>query len=266
MHRERVKQHLDELYARLNRRTYISPDPLQFLYDYKHPADREIVGLIAATLAYGRVTQILASVSNALDRMTRPSTFLAKATRKKLDATFLGFKHRFTTGDEMAAMLYGAKLVIEQYGSLGACFAHGGEAGHENIIPALTRFVGKLNEGAAGEAPSLLSDPEKGSACKRLNMYLRWMVRKDEVDPGVWSGVCPSKLLVPLDTHMFDICSKLGFTERKTADAKAAEEITNAFKTICPEDPVRYDFAITRLGIRDDMDPTAFIECCSRAE
>lgn len=263
MCREHLKEHLDALYTKLNRRQYISPDPLQFVYDYNRPLDREIAGLIAATLAYGRVTQILASVSNALDRMTRPSTFLAKATRKKLDDTFLGFKHRFTTGSELAAMLFGAKLAIERYGSLGACFAACVEEGDEDIRPGLARFVDSLNEGANGEAPSLLSDPEKSSACKRLNMYLRWMVRKDDVDPGGWNAVDPAKLIVPLDTHMFDICSKLGFTERKSADLKTALEITEGFRTICPEDPVRYDFAITRLGIRKEMDAQPFIEFCT---
>jgi uncharacterized protein (TIGR02757 family) len=257
-----LRQHLNSLYAKLNRREYVSPDPLQFLYDYKDPADREIVGLIASSLAYGRVAQILASVSNVLDRMTRPSKFLKRASRKKLDDTFLGFKHRFTTGAEMAAMLYGAKLVIEKYGSLGACLAKGVEGGDDTVIPALKRFVSKIDEGAGGEAKSLLPDPSRGSACKRLNMYLRWMVRCDEVDPGGWKGICPSKLIVPIDTHMHRICTELGMTKRKAADLKTAVEITEAFRGLSPSDPVRYDFCITRLGIRDELDPVPFIREC----
>jgi len=257
-----LKGHLDSLYARFNRREYVSPDPLQFLYDYRDPADREIVGLIASSLAYGRVAQILASVSNVLDRMTKPSRFLRRASRKKLDDAFLGFKHRFTTGKEMSAMLYGTKLVIEKYGSLGNCMAKGVEGGDNTVIPALKRFVTKIDEGAKGEAPSLLPDPSRGSACKRLNMYLRWMVRSDDVDPGGWKGICPSKLIVPIDTHMHRICTELGFTSRKAADLKTAVEITWAFRRLSPSDPVRYDFSLTRLGIRDELDPVPFIREC----
>jgi len=259
---DRLKAHLEELYARLNRREYVSPDPLQFLYDYKDPLDREIVGLIASSLAYGRVSQIIASVSNVLDRMTRPRKFIERASRKKLEGAFTGFKHRFTTGQEIAAMLQGAKCAIERHGSLGMCFASGMDEGDETIMPALGRFISELNEGTGGKAPSLLPDPSRGSACKRFNMYLRWMVRSDEVDPGGWKGICPSKLVVPLDTHMYNICSRMGLTRRKAADLKTALEITAAFRDISPEDPVRYDFAITRLGIRDDMDPLPFIRRC----
>lgn len=259
MNTKNLKQHLNSLYSELNRREYVSPDPLQFLYDYRDPADREIVGLIASSLAYGRVSQIISSVSNVLDRMTKPRKFIERAGRKKLENTFLGFKHRFTTGKEMAAMLHGAKGVIEKHGSLGACFANGMDDNDETIIPALEKFITELNEGANGEASSLLPDPSRGSACKRLNMYLRWMVRSDDVDPGGWKGICPSKLIVPLDTHMYNICRRMGLTERKAANLKTALEITEAFREISPEDPVRYDFAITRLGIRDDMDPVPFL-------
>jgi uncharacterized protein (TIGR02757 family) len=257
-----LRQHLDSLYEKLNRREYVSPDPLQFLYDYKDPADREIVGLIASSLAYGRVAQILASVSNVLDRMTKPNKFLKRASRKKLDDTFLGFKHRFTTGDEMAAMLHGAKLAIKKHGSLGACFASGMREDHETVVPAMANFVAELNEGADGNAGSLLPEPSRGSACKRLNMYLRWMVRRDDVDPGGWKGISPSKLVVPLDTHMHRICTELGLTKRKAADLRTAVEITEAFRGLSPSDPVRYDFCLTRLGIRDELDPLPFIREC----
>ena len=98
-----------------------------------------------------------------------------------------------------------------------------------------------------------MPDPSKGSACKRLALYLRWMVRNDEVDPGGWKMVDPSALLIPLDTHMFNICTTLGLCSRKAADGRSAIEITEAFKKVCPEDPVRYDFALTRFGIRSDM-------------
>jgi uncharacterized protein (TIGR02757 family) len=259
-----LKNHLDALYIKLNRREYISPDPLQFLYDYEDPADQEVVGLIAASLAYGRVAQIVASVSKVLKEMPEPNSFVTTSSRKKLDKTFLGFKHRFTTGSEMAAMLYGAGFVIKKYGSLGKCFALGIREDHETILPALERFVSELNEGAKGEAPSLLPNPSQGSACKRFNMYLRWMVRKDDVDPGIWDGICPSKLIVPLDTHMHRICTEIGLVKRKSADIKTAQEITAAFRKFSPRDPVRYDFALTRLGIRSDMDTQDFLKACGQ--
>ncbi|MFA4874923.1 MAG: TIGR02757 family protein [bacterium] len=249
-----LKPHLDRLYAALNRREYVSPDPLQFLYDYADPLDREIVGLIASSLAYGRVAQILRSVKYVLDRMQGPRKFLADTTPAKMQRAFVGFKHRFTIGDEMAALLAGARHAIRAHGSLGACFASLAKKGDEDVRPALARFVDELNKGAAGSTASLLPEPSRGSACKRLHLYLRWMVRSDEVDPGGWDCVAPSKLIIPLDTHMHRICGKMGLTKRRPADARTAKEITEAFRKFSPEDPVRYDFAITRLGIRNGMD------------
>jgi uncharacterized protein (TIGR02757 family) len=99
----------------------------------------------------------------------------------------------------------------------------------------------------------------RGSACKRLHLFLRWMARKDEVDPGVWSGLDPARLMIPLDTHMFRIARTLELTRRKQADMRAALEITEAFRTICPEDPARYDFSLTRLGIREGVDIGDFL-------
>ncbi|MBW2545477.1 MAG: TIGR02757 family protein, partial [Deltaproteobacteria bacterium] len=101
--------------------------------------------------------------------------------------------------------------------------------------------------------------PAKGSACKRLNLFLRWMVRRDDVDPGGWDDIPPSKLVIPLDTHMHRICLAFGFTKRKQADMKTALEITDSFRAIVPDDPVRYDFALTRLGIRKDAAPASLL-------
>ncbi|MCD6487215.1 MAG: TIGR02757 family protein, partial [Syntrophobacterales bacterium] len=106
---------------------------------------------------------------------------------------------------------------------------------------------------------SLLPSPAKGSACKRLNLFLRWMVRHDDVDPGGWDDISSSKLIIPLDTHMHRICLALGITKRKQADMKTALEITRSFQVMAPHDPVRYDFALTRLGIRKDTDITSFL-------
>jgi uncharacterized protein (TIGR02757 family) len=256
-------QNLCALYQTYNHREFIHPDPLEFLYDYPELRDREIVGLVASSLAYGGVRQILKGVKSVLERMESPHAFLKESSRESLIKIFQNFKYRFTTGEELAGMLYGIKRVVEQHGSLQACFADALSDDHETIIPALGEFVKELSAVFEGRPRSLLPSPEAGSACKRLNLFLRWMVRRDEVDPGGWDDVPASKLIVPLDTHMHRISLQLGLTKRKQANLKAACEITAAFRSIEPEDPVRYDFALTRLGIRDDLDPAEFLKSCN---
>ena len=259
------RERLDELYARYNRRAFVHPDPLEFLYDYKDIRDREIVGFVASSLAYGRVAQILKSVSSVFERMPSPLIFLKHASRKSLLKTFKGFKHRFTTEEEIAMMFFGIKRVIERYGSLHACFTACMNDDNDTIhtiLPALSAFVKELIVESDERRNSLLPLPTRGSACKRLHLFLRWMVRKDEVDPGGWDNVPKSRLIVPLDTHMHRICLALGLTQRKQADMRTAVEITTAFRTIAPDDPVKYDFALTRLGIRNDTDMNAFLKQC----
>ncbi|MBI4965254.1 MAG: TIGR02757 family protein [Desulfomonile tiedjei] len=259
------KERLSELYRTYNRREFVHPDPLEFLYDYEDLHDREIVGLIASCLAYGNVRQILKSVKSVLDRMESPQSFLEKKSKELLIDTFKDFKHRFTTGLELATMLYGVKRVVERHGSLCSCFAKSLREEDETIVPALCVFVKELSAVFDGRPRSLLPSPEAGSACKRFNLFMRWMVRKDAVDPGGWDCVPASKLVVPLDVHMYRISSALGFTKRKQADLRTAFEITAAFRQIAPEDPVRYDFCLTRLGIRDDLSPADFLESCKLA-
>jgi uncharacterized protein (TIGR02757 family) len=261
-----LRDAMEDLYSRLNHRQYVHPDPLEFPYAYDDVRDREIVGLVASSLAYGRVAQILRSVASVLERMPSPARFLADATPASLGKALQGFKHRFTTGQDLAGMLLGAKRAIERHGSLEACFARGFDDSHDDITPALSRFVSELCDGEEACRTYLLPPPEAGSACKRLNLYLRWMVRRDEVDPGGWERLPASKLIVPLDTHMHRFARALGMTFRKQADLRAAVEITAAFRRINAEDPVKYDFALTRLGIRSDMDPRSFLERCAIRE
>ena len=254
------RRRLDRIYARYNRREWVHPDPVEFLYDYPDVRDREIVGLVASTLAYGRILQIQRSVGWVLERMGSPAAFLRGASRHSLAQTFVGFRHRFTTSGEVAGLLYGAKRVIESEGSLYACFLSGLQDKDETVVPALSRLVGCLLAESGGGGSSLLSPPERGSACKRLNLFLRWMVRRDQVDPGGWDGVPASKLVVPLDTHLYRISRALGMTARRTADLRTAMEVTRAFRKIAPEDPVRYDFALTRLGIRGELDAAELLK------
>jgi uncharacterized protein (TIGR02757 family) len=256
---EITKARLDEIYERFNRREFVHPDPLEFLYSYDDPCDRELVGLIASSLAYGRVIQILRSVSEVLEKMPSPSAFLGDATPRSLARAFRGFKHRFTTVEDLVGLLLGARDVIDRFGSLEACFVSGLREEHDTVLPALSVFAGEIISGSGCSRNSLLPSPAVGSACKRLNLFLRWMVRHDEVDPGGWNLVPASKLIVPLDTHMHRICLALGFTGRRQANMRTAMEATAAFREIVPEDPTRYDFALTRFGIRDDLEPRAWL-------
>jgi uncharacterized protein (TIGR02757 family) len=251
---------LERLYARLNRREYVHPDPLEFLYDYEDARDREVAGFVAASLSYGRVRSILQSVRAVLPVLPTPARALQDMARCDLAERLAGFAHRFATGAEMAALLAGVSAVLRRHGSLNACFLHHLSAGDATVSRALAGFVGELREGTGGLDAHLLPDPARGSACKRLHLFLRWMVRQDAVDPGGWTCVAPRQLLVPLDVHMHRIGRALGLVRRRSADARAAEELTDAFRAFAPDDPVRYDFAITRLGIRPGADLEAFLD------
>lgn len=253
MHIKITKKKLDKLYNMYHRREYVHPDPLEFLYAYDDLHDREIAGLIASSLAYGRVAQILKSVSYVLDIMGQsPVSFIKKATRQSLKKDFSGFAHRFATGDKLSQMLVGAKEVIKQYGSLYECFISGLNSNDETILSALTLFVDKITENGNNNPGHLLPLPKLGSACKRLNLFLRWMVRRDDVDPGGWEDVPLSKLIIPLDTHMHKIGILTGLTSRTQPNMRTALEITDGFRKLVPEDPVKYDFSLTRIGIRGD--------------
>jgi uncharacterized protein (TIGR02757 family) len=249
-----IKRKLENLYLRYNQHQYVHPDPIEFLYLYSDVKDREIVGLIASSLAYGRVKQILKSVSYVLNIMTpSPYLFLKNSTHASLRKTFNNFTHRFANGDHLAALLEGIKNVMAQYGSLNECFLRGVSAEDMTLVPALSYFSKALITAGNSNPGHLIALPEKGSACKRMNLFLRWMVRKDGVDPGGWDDVSMSKLIIPLDTHMHKISLKWGLTSRHQANMCTALEITSCFRKIIPDDPVKYDFVLTRFGIRDDL-------------
>jgi uncharacterized protein (TIGR02757 family) len=255
--RSQLRPVLEKLYKKYNRRELIKPDPLQFVYEYDRPCDMEIAGFVAAVLAYGRVAQIEKSVTAMLAIMgTSPYEFVLnfRATdRKKL----AGFKHRFNTGDDLADLFVLLKKVIRKDGGLESFFLRGYNDGDKTVVNALSGFCGSLlsehsrkNAGHVSRGLQyLLSDPAKGSACKRLNLFLRWMVRDDDVDPGLWKSVDKAKLIVPIDVHMGRLCKILNLYDRKTVSLKAAMEITEAFAQIEPADPAKYDFCLSRIGI-----------------
>ena len=248
---------LEELYDKFNHRRYVSPDPIEVVYQYKNPRDQEVVAFIAAMLSYGRVASILKNVNWVLDRLEgEPYRFLTEARPVFFQRGLGDFKHRWTTSEEMSAMLLSMRTLLSQYGSLENAFMSGYDARDKSIIPAMGLWTRSLNRSSCR---SLIARPEKGSACKRLHMYLRWMVRSDNIDLGLWTRVRPDQLFVPLDTHMFRVSGGMGLTSRKQANFLTVQEVTEGFRRLVPEDPVRYDFALTRLGIRKDESMREFL-------
>ena len=249
-----LKTRFEDLYARFNKRDMVHPDPLEFLYDYPHTLDREIAGLISSSLAYGRVAQILKSVSLVLGRMSEPAKFLSRSGWPEIRDTFEDFRHRFTSGQEIAQLLFSTKKVIETHGCLERYLLSCLGPADDTIAPTLSRFTKGIWAVTGVKSMYILPDPAMGSACKRLFLFLRWMVRCDQVDPGGWTNIPPSKLIIPLDAHMFRLAKGIGFTDRRQTNLKTALEITERFREMEPRDPVKYDFVLTRFGIRPDMD------------
>lgn len=255
-----VGEVLEELYEKYNHAELIKPDPLQFIYNYSEPGDMEIAGFLAADLAYGRVQQIEKSLTKLLSLMApSPWEFVCNFNRDRRDL-LSGFKHRFTTGEDISDLLELLSRVIREYESINDFFLAGYDPADANIIPSLTRFCTSLSQmyaerhsGGPGRGfKYLLASPERKSPCKRLNLFLRWMVRDDRVDAGLWKSVDKAKLIVPLDVHMGRLCRILGLYTRKTPSLSAAVEITESFLEIQPDDPVKYDFALSRIGILED--------------
>ncbi len=258
--RARMSEVLERLYEKYNRRELIRPDPLQFVYRYGERRDMEIAGFLAAALAYGRVEQIEKSAAELLGRMgASPYGFVADFGNKQRQK-LRGFKHRFTTGRDISDLLTVVSIVLKKHGGLESFFLEGCGADDENIIPALCRFCDSLcamharrHGGRVSRGLKyLLASPSRGSASKRLNLFLRWMVRSDEVDTGLWKSVDKAALVVPVDVHMGRLCRILSFHDRKTVSLATALEITSSFREIEPADPVKYDFALSRIGIVDN--------------
>ena len=270
-----LKQRLDELVVTFDIRT-IEPDPLQLVLRYDDPRDQEVAGLIAAAFAYGRAETIVANIGAVLAKMRPgPYAYLRRFDPREAMRRFAGFAHRFHKTNDLVAFLGCIAAVLESHGSLGALFQECYDPNDDDIAPALARFTAVILSRADGEGPPaygastgfqqgilrsaqddrvlryLLTSPTDGSACKRMNLYLRWMVRRTPPDLGLWTFVDPAKLVMPLDTHVHRIATFLGLSERKSGDWKTARALTDALARFDDADPVRYDFALCRLGILD---------------
>lgn len=233
----------------------ISPDPLEVVRDQRDPRDQEIVGLIAAAFAYGRAEIVVRNVRQVVAAMTpTPFLYVKRFRRDRALRHFASFSHRFHKTDDLVALLQAISKVTRRYGSLGELFRSVHDPRDDDIGPTLGRFTSRMIALVPSPPASLgylLSSPENGSACKRMNLYLRWMVRRDSPDLGLWSFVDPSQLVMPLDTHVHRITGFLGLNARRSADWKAAISLTREMRRIDPSDPVKFDFAICRLGILD---------------
>jgi uncharacterized protein (TIGR02757 family) len=259
---EPLRDVLERLYRRYNHRQFVPPDPLQFVYRYSKRADQEVAGFLSAVLAYGRVRQVEASLTDLFSRMGESPYAFVRDFGKRQRRRLSGFKHRFTTGRDISDLLEVLGRVLGQHASLESYFVQGYAETDENLIPALSAFCDSLLEMHAARRKGrvsqgltyLLARPSLGSACKRLNLFLRWMVRNDEVDPGLWKSIDKAKLIVPVDVHMDRLCRMLRLHDRKTVSLATAMMITESFGKIEPADPVKYDFALSRIGIVDNCD------------
>lgn len=285
-----LKNALDRLYA-LYKGEYIESDPVSLAHRFKNKRDREIVGLLAALFAFGRADLIIGAVEKILQTMgMRPFQYLTSSTEKKIIADFRDFQYRFVKGVDLALLLIALKITIQRENSLGNLVCSFGKIelegqarsrvrGHplseekvwrlclflrerlfQRGVVAAQRHKVKTSRGFL----HLLADPAKSSACKRWFLFFRWMVRLDEIDFGIWEFIKPGELLMPVDTHIARIGYLIGLTKRKGAGAAMVKEITDNLRKIHPADPLKYDFALTRLGILKECPNKRIEELCVR--
>ncbi|NWG28405.1 MAG: TIGR02757 family protein [Ignavibacteriaceae bacterium] len=235
----------------------LEPDPLQFPHLFKDEKDIEVMAFIASICAYGNVKQINSSLKKFLELSdNKPFSFIQNF---KLEKSNIGFSlvHRFYSSKDILQLYHLLNGAYDEFGSLKSLFQSGYNETDNNTKNAITNFstfflektkieFGKVSAGIKFMFPL----PEKGSACKRMNLFLRWMVRKDELDFGLWREIPTSKLIIPVDTHIARICKQLKLTKRKNVSWKMAEEITENLKKFDPDDPVKYDFTICHIGMR----------------
>lgn len=254
-----LKQKLEYHYKAFDK-TKLEPDPLQFPHLFKDEKDIEVMAFIASVFAYGNVKQIINSLNKFLLICgNQPYQFINNFSIQKSDPQ-INFTHRFYSSKDVIQFFQLLKIAFDEYGSLKKLFLAGYNLEEEKLKNAITNFNKYFLTKARKEFKQLSRGivfmfplPEKGSACKRMNLFLRWMVRKDELDFGLWREIPTSKLIIPVDTHIARICKQLKLTKRKNVSWKMAEEITENLKKFDPDDPVKYDFAICHIGMRKQV-------------
>ena len=257
-----LQSFLDPLVDHYDREDFLSSDPLSMVYELagEDARNQEIIGFLSSGLAYGRVSMTKRNVRDLVVRMDGdPISFVEGYSVEVGKKAFDGWTHRLNCAHDMVSLCAGFQRIYGEFGSLNAFFLKGYREDAPHIGPALNHFgenflalPGVDSSPARKGLPGvswLFARPSKGSACKRLNLFLRWMIRSSFPDLGIWKGVASKHLIMPVDTHVARICRYLGLSRRQAADWKMALEITERLKDMSPEDPVRYDWAISRLGI-----------------
>ena len=250
---------LDALYGAFNRADSAS-DPVHRVRPFGDAADREIAGFCAAALAFGRVGSVLNSIDTLLAIMgPRPAEFVRTFDPGAPHPELRRMVHRWTRGEDLAALLWILRQMLERSGSIEGFFLEGDDPANADVGAALDSFSRRARaldiRAAYGRVPRrpgvcyFFPRPSSGSACKRLNLFVRWMVRADEVDLGVWTRVSPARLIVPLDTHVIRLGRCLRLTRYVSPGWKMAADITASLRRLDPRDPVRFDFALCHLGM-----------------
>lgn len=257
---EDLKRSLDGLYDECNG-PGAGEDPIDCVRGYASPADREIAGFISAGLAFGRVASIKASVRAVLAPMGESPAAFVRVFDPRADAgPFLPFVHRWLRGCDIVALLVILRHMLDTAGSIEQFFVDGDDPSAPDIGPGLESFSARARQvdlriayrpvPARPGAHLFFARPSSGSACKRLNLFLRWMVRQDGIDLGVWRRVSPSRLIIPLDVHVIRVGRCLRLTPYASAGWRMAASVTSTLRLIDPADPVRYDFALCHLGMQ----------------
>jgi uncharacterized protein (TIGR02757 family) len=258
---DRLRRAMDRAYLEYDER-YLDRDPLQFARAFGDPADREVVGFVAAALAYGNVAQIRRSIGTVLEALgPRPARALERFDAGRLARRLERFKHRFNDGRDVACLLRFVSRMRRSHGSIEEFFAPGHAPAAADVGPGLTSFAARAlaldHGGLYGDGPLpegagvrfFFSSPADGSACKRLNLFLRWMVRREGVDLGVWRAVEPRALVIPLDAHVQRIARRVRLTRYRSPGWAMAVDITRRLRRLDPHDPVKYDFALFCMGL-----------------
>ena len=256
---ELLKERLDRLYSAFDLEHVVS-DPIWIVRRFRHPADREIVAFCAAALAFGRVQSVLNSIEALVAVMgEHPAEYVRRFEPEVDGAALFPLVHRWTRGVDLVALLWLLRQMLARGGSIEGFFAEGLTPDAETVEQALESFSTRalaldLTEayGAVPARPGVayfFSRPSSGGACKRLNLFLRWMARIDRVDLGLWSRVRPAQLIVPLDTHVIRVGRCLRLTTLTSPGWRMAADITKSLRSLDPRDPVKYDFSLCHLGM-----------------
>lgn len=243
---------LNQKYETYNQPDFIEEDPLQIPHRFSKKQDIEIAGLFAATLAWGQRKTIINKCNDILNRMdNQPFDFVKNSSENDLKG-LLGFKHRTFNDIDLLYFVDFLKRVYAQHDSLEDVIFKDTTNVRDGLINLNTFF--KDSDNYPQRTGKHLSSPIKGSACKRLNMYFRWMVRTEGVDLGIWTKTSPSELICPMDVHVIRVAKKINLLQREKSDWKAAIELTENLRQLDPKDPVKYDFALFGLGVYEGQD------------